>query len=42
VVDVFLKIEKLKDDIKSGYFTEKDRFVYALIYFVSGVIGLGF
>ncbi len=36
----FWKIEKLKDDIKVGYFTEKDRFIYALIYFMSCAIGM--
>ena len=27
------KIERLKDDIKSGSFSEKERFLYGLIYF---------
>ena len=36
----FWKIEKLKEDIRTNQLTEKDRFIYALIYLVLGAIGL--
>jgi len=34
----FWKIEKLKEDIRESKLTEKDRFIYALIYLVLGAI----
>ncbi len=36
----FWKIDKLKEEIKAGKLTEKDRFLYALIYIVFGAIGM--
>ncbi len=36
----FWKIEALKEDIKSNKFTEKDRFVYGLIYIVLCAAGM--
>jgi hypothetical protein len=34
----FWRIEKLKEDIRANRLSEKDRFIYALIYFVLGAI----
>ncbi|MEE9337564.1 MAG: hypothetical protein V3U87_05750 [Methylococcaceae bacterium] len=36
----FWKIEVLKEDIKNGLFTEKDRFIYGLIYIVLCAAGM--
>jgi len=36
----FWKIKQLKEDIKTGRFTEKDRFVYAFIYIVLCAAGI--
>ena len=38
----FWKIDKLKEDIKAGRLTEKNRFLYALIYIVLGAVGIEF
>ncbi len=36
----FWKIDNLKEDIKNGRFTEKDRFVYCLIYIILCAVGM--
>lgn len=36
----FWKIEKLKEDIKSDNFNEKDKFLYAFIYIAFGVVAM--
>ena len=36
----FWKIEKLKEDIRTNQLTEKDRFIYTLIYLILGAIAM--